>query len=253
MSPDVARLEYQPLLDGTQSFYDGEWAAAIQAAGPAPAVTVSSREASERYLRRHWITLDDLLASWLPLLNQVFQPIPAADRQLDGDPARFGPEAGFPAGWKAVAWDAGAPLCHESYSALSGLMAAAGDRFWALIERPHYGAWPNIDEVLNSRVPLHRLRFSTSAIWAEVNGDRADLKDPMQAATSVSGDLFTLGREEYFLFGDATRWGLIYRGGAMRGQAVLGIAPDLAPVASELFSHILRHHAAPEVLHSRES
>ncbi len=99
-----------------------------------------------------------------------------------------------------------------------------------LIERPHYGAWPNSHRFLSSRVPLYRLRFLTSATWAEANGDRTDLKDPMQAATSVSGGLFTLGREDYFLVGDAARWGLVYRGGATRSQAVLGIAPDLAPV-----------------------
>lgn len=156
-------------------------------------------------------------------------------------------------GWAALAWDAGAPLSDEVYAALTELMAAAGDRSWALIERPHHGAWPNRHEVLGSRVPLHRLRFSTGASWAEVNGDRADLKDPTQAATSVSGDLFTLGREDYFLVGDATCWGLAYRGGAMRGQSVLGVAPDLAPVAREGFSQILRHHGAPEVLRSGES
>ena len=65
-------------------------------------------------------------------------------------------------------------------------MAAAGDRAWVLLERPHRGRWLDRQALEDSPVLLHRLRFLPSTTWAEVNGDREDMKDPLQAALSVS-------------------------------------------------------------------
>jgi hypothetical protein len=244
--------EYQPLLDGSQSFDDEEWISALSAAGGA-GPTAEGREASERYLRQHWITMADALDVWLPVLDAVFRPLPADARQVDPAVLPKGPEAGFATGWTGFAWHAGTPLSPETYFPLQTLMAAAGDRAWALVERPHYGRWLDRHALQQSPVPLYRLRFAPSTTWAEVNGDRDDLKDPLQAATTVSGDLFTLGREDYFVIGDSGTWGLVYRGGALSGQCVLGVSPRLRAVVQKCFADLLAHDGAPEVLLPEET
>lgn len=248
MSPDTAPLpEYQALLDGSQTFDDEQWIAALRAAG-GPGPTLPERERSERYLERHWINQAALLDVWLPRLQAAFRPLPRDARNVNDLFLPRGPEAGFAHGWTAVAWDAGAPLGSDSYLEMQDLMAAAGDRAWALIERPHYGRWLDRQGLEQSRVPLYRLEFATTATWVEVNGDRDDLRDPLQAATSISGDLFTLGREDYFLIGDSGRWGLVYRGGAVRGQCILGVSPPLRAEVQRIFGDALEHYGAPEVL-----
>ena len=194
-----------------------------------------------------------MLALWTPLLQAVFRPLPPDAREADPAFLPVGPEAGFAPGWTVLAWHAGAPLARETYVPLQAVMEAAGDRSWALLERPHYGRWPDRQAVEDSPVVLYRLRFLPTSDWLEVNGDRDDLKDPEQAAMSVSGDLFTLGREDYFLLGDSGAWGLAYRGGAFSGQCVLGVSPRLRAVALERFADLLAHDGAPEVLLPEET
>lgn len=244
--------EYQPLLDGSQSFDDEEWIGALRSAGGA-GPTIPGRERSEQYLQQHWIPLPELLAFWTPLLQAVFRPLASDAREADPAFLPVGPEAGFAPGWTALAWHAGAPLFRDTYLSLQAVMEAAGDRSWALIERPHYGRWPDRQAFEESPVVLYRLRFMPSATWAEVNGDRDALKDPEQAATSVSGDLFTLGREDYFVVGDTATWALAYRGGAFSGQCVLGVSPRLRAVAEERLADLLAHDGGPEVLLAEET
>ena len=135
--------EYQPLLDGSQSFDDEEWIDALRSAG-GPGPTKPELERSERYLQQHWIPLSDALATWIPLLQAVFRPLPSDAREIDSclRPPSGRRRASPLGGLRSP----GTPARHcaaTTYAPLQALMAAAGDRSWALLERPHYGRWPD--------------------------------------------------------------------------------------------------------------
>lgn len=255
MSAGGRAPEYQWFLDGTHDVDDDAWVAAMAAAAR-PGPTVPRLARSEAYLAEHWIDLAQLTREWLPRLEQVVRPVPPDYREVEGEAhyavVSVGPEMGFAPDMRAVAWHAGAPLWEGSYAALEQVMAAAGDEQFALLERPHHGVWPDREGYLRSRVPLYRLRFPASSSWTDLNSDRDDLRSPLEAASSTSGDLFTLGREDYVVLGDSASWALVYRGGAMSGQCVLGVRPHLADSTLTHFGPLLARGGAPEVLQPHE-
>lgn len=144
-----------------------------------------TRDQSEKYLKKYWLTEDEWSSYWRLIKNNIFCP-----------ESKHLPEMMFKDEFELIPLLGGLIFAQKDFLMLQKCMQEVGDKFFVIIENKHIQ--PIITGENDKRIfhPLLRFKFPVDVTWQELmNGGL------------VSFEVFEMSYKEYFIFGDGGHWG----------------------------------------------
>jgi hypothetical protein len=168
-----------------------------------PSESWGNREFAEKYLRKYWLTEQEYLSTWKPILDNIF---------IQGKNL---PEIIYHPEFEIIALRGGCLFLEDDFLQLQKVMQEVGEEYFVIIQH---------SQDYTEGEPMFRMKFPVNITWEELT-----------SGNYISAVLLEMSYNEYFVFGSKGNWGKYSANDYKNPLDIICFKSELAHIFQEHF------------------